>query len=279
MAGGDTAHTSLDKQERLLSQTEREESLLAMNTASTTRADSVSKDRKPHSKVGLKNFGSIVDQEGAVPPVASSEDLPSESESRGCKILYILMFAFIGLNDGMVIGYKSSLTGIFTEQGVPSEQRSLLSLITLVYAMRMFFAPLADKYFSKLIGKRRTYLLPCKVFSAFAYMLCSAYIEQWVREGRVLVITIYFLLVNTVMILENNALQGYRIDFFWRQNSGSAGASQTIGLYVGLAIGLQLFTCLNSDYITRTYLNLGGAVLSHKGFFRIIAGKIGRAHV
>lgn len=186
------------------------------------------------------------------------------------KYLYVLIFALVSLNDGIVLGYKGSLGAIFAVKKVPSEIRSLMSIITVTYVLRMFFAPIADKYFSAWMGKRKTYIVPCKLFAFAVYTVFSNFIEDWVARDRVPTIATYFFLVNTVMILENNALQGFRLDFFGRKDAGAAGAAHTLSNLLGMAIGLQVFTSLNSEYVCTTYLGLKDKVLSHTDMFRLI---------
>ena len=204
-------------------------------------------------------------------PVEADIDDDPERDHIPCRVLYILLFVLISLNDGMILGYKSSLTGIFTELKVPSQERSLITLISLTYIIRMFFAPLADKYFVPFIGKRRTYLIPCKIFAFVAYLVGSYFIDEWVEQKRVIMICAFLLFVNCIMVLENNALQGLRLDFFGRKFASSAGASFTIASICGVAIGMQVFTILNSSYAMNKFFNYNQAILTHRGFFMILS--------
>ena len=188
--------------------------------------------------------------------------------STACRCLYILIFTLIGLNDGLILGYKSSLVAIFTEKKVPSEERALMSLIAGTYMLRIFFAPLADRYFSEWIGKRRSYLIPCKLFGFGAYYLGSFYIEDLVQNGQVIIIAAFFLVVGTVMILDANSITGLRMDYFGRKGSSSASASQTISTMLGVTLGLQVFTSLNSRFVCQEYFKLPDSVLTHAGFLR-----------
>ena len=187
------------------------------------------------------------------------------------KLLYIMIFSLIGFNDGLVLGYKSSLVAIFTESKVPSEERSILTLISSTFMLRIFFAPLADKYFVDWIGKRRTYIIPCKIFAFLAYFGGSFFIEGWVSEGHVIAISVFFLLVGVVLILDVNSLSGLRVDFFGRKNSGAISASQTISGILGITIGFQVFTSLNSQYVCRSILGYPDRLLTSELFFQLIA--------
>ena len=187
------------------------------------------------------------------------------------KYCYIFLFVLLGTNEGAMLGYSGSLTAIFTERKVPSEQRAMLNLVNLTFMLRMFFAPLADKYYIHKLGKRRSYMIPCKIFAFSAYLISSMFIEDLVAKNEIIHIVAFMLLIGIVMILETNALQGLRMDYFGTEMAASAAAAQTISMLFGFILGLQLFTVLNSERICLEYLGLKSAVLSHLGFFRINA--------
>ena len=138
----------------------------------------------------------------------------------------------------MTLGYKASLGAIFAERNVPSEIRTVLNIIAVTYVLRIFLAPLADRYYNAWMGKRKTYLIPCKLFAFSVFSIFSLLIEDWVEGNRVITITAYFFVVNCVMIFESNALQGFRMDFFGRKNAGAASSAHTISNLIGFCIGL-----------------------------------------
>ena len=207
----------------------------------------------------------------------SSQDLEEPPKAAGGAApqprswLRMLVFVLISLNDGLVIGYSSSLSAIFAERKVPSEQRSFLSIVSVIFMLRLVFAPFSDSHFLPWIGKRRTYLLPTYAFAAAAYLAGSFRVEAWVHANQVRKLAGFLLAVGLVMILNSNATQGLRLDYFGPEGAGKAAATQGISFVSGFTVGLQLFTVLNSHKLCTEYLGLADAVLSHRSFFLLVS--------
>lgn len=187
------------------------------------------------------------------------------------KFLFIVVFVTIGLGEGMFLGYVSSLMASLTELKVPSEKRSLLAFLTVVYIFRMFLAPLADRYFSLGLGKRKSYIVPAKLLSALLYLIVSFFIEDWIEALNIVPIFFCLLGIGVTMILESNALGGLRMDFFGKQNASSASVTQHLGFLFGMMLALQVFTSLSSEYVCKDILGMKGPIWTHTGFFRIIS--------
>lgn len=183
----------------------------------------------------------------------------------------MLTFVFVGVSDGFLIGYKASLIFIFTERKVPSIERAILNAVLTMYVLRMFVAPITDKYFFPFLGKRKTYLIPCKLIMAFLYGAASLSIEGWVEDNNIMIISAFFFVLNVIMLFEYNALTGFRLDYFGQSNASSAASSNTIGIFLGLICGLQVFTALNSKKVCQKYFGREEILLSHQDFFIYVA--------
>ena len=186
--------------------------------------------------------------------------------------LYIVMMALINLNDGLMIGYNSALVSLFAEprMNVPSSERAVLYLFIVMTVVRMFVAPITDKYYSNKIGKRKTYLIPTKIINTVLFMGMSFFIDDLVEEKHVIKIALFFLVLACVMLFENNGAVGLRVDFFGKQRSNAAGAAASLSAIIGTTFGLQIFTSLNSPNICKKYLGLDDLLLDHKAFFIIV---------
>ena len=216
----------------------------------------------------ISQFVNAGAEEEAVAEVADPDD---DEPVLRWKYFYVFLFVFIGLTDGFLIGYNLALTAIFTENKVPSEKRAVLSVVVSSYILRMFVAPLTDKYYIPMIGKRKTYLLPCKLLIAGVYFGGSFFIESWVKAANVWMIALFFIILNCIMLLEGNAMVGFRLDKFGRKEAGAAASSATLGFVIGLSLGLQVFTALNSAYMCEKLFGSTKELLSHQGMLRIFS--------
>lgn len=187
------------------------------------------------------------------------------------RFLYIMMFVLMSLNDGLIVGYNSYLVADFTEREVPSKLRALLYVVTFVYFFRMFIGPVTDKFYLPYVGKRKTYLIPCKLIATVIYFSMSFKIDSLVENKEVVKIALFFFFLSWIMVFENNSMAGFRVDFFGKNESSAAGASATISLIGGITLGLQVFNALSSDQICKKYLGLSGKVMNHASLFRFIA--------
>jgi Acetyl-coenzyme A transporter 1 len=187
------------------------------------------------------------------------------------KYMYVMLFVFCSISDGFLFGYNGAISAIFLEKGVPSEKRSVLSAIVSMYVVRMFVASITDKYYIPWIGKRKTYILPGKLIIGLIYFLASFKIESWVKSENVWMIALMYLCIGAVQLLEANAMIGIRLDVFGRREAGSAASSATLGFFLGLSLGLQIFTALNSEYMCEKLFGSNKAILSHQGMLRIVA--------
>lgn len=186
-------------------------------------------------------------------------------------VWHVIMFIFISLNDGMLSGYMASLMAIFTERKVPSYRRFVLNVAMTPVVFRVIFSPIVDKYFSRRIGRRKTYLLPCKLIATLFYLIMSFHIQTLIDDNSVVLMGSLFLIPCLVQCFENSAVFGFRLEYFGKRHAGHIGAVNTISMTFGLAIGIQIFTALNSPKVCRTYLGLPDKILSHEQFLRMLA--------
>lgn len=204
--------------------------------------------------------------------VAHVQEENSEDEPElAWKYFYVFLFAFTSITEGFLIGYNISLSSIFTEQKVPSEKRALLNVILSAYILRMFVAPITDKYYMPGVGRRKTYLLPCKLILAAVYACASLYMDAWVQSSDVWSIAGVFLVISAVSLFEGNSMLGFRLDVFGNKEGGAAASSAALGFLFGITLGLQIFTGLNSAYICEKVFGAKEAIISHQGMLLLIA--------
>lgn len=243
------------------------------STSSRVMSESPTHLLEEKSLVGIGSSLNPMGDPFQEPQLTPSEEGHRSSESSSPlrhQTLYIFMFSLLGINETMVMGYSSSLVALFTEQKVSSEERTFLSLFTFTSVLTLFVGPIIDNYFLRKIGKRKTYLYPCKFLSAVSFFTMSFFINDLVDNKKVMPISYFFLALSFLMLFQSNAGMGLTVDFFGHKRSNAAGAASTLGALLGFAIGLQVFTSLNSKKICTEYLGLNGPLLEHKHFFWIL---------
>jgi len=197
------------------------------------------------------------------------EASPDKSTNRG--ILDLVLMVWLAIDEGLIIGYIGSLLAIFTEMKVPAVNRSVLNFTMAPMVLRVVFAPIVDRYYIPWLGRRKTYIIPCKLLSALFYLILSSSIDDLVLNKSVWTISLSFFCLCLLLCFENNAVIGLRREYFGRGHSGYIGASHNMAVMIGITIGMQMFTALNSRSICRNYLFLSDRLLTHRGYMYLIS--------
>lgn len=186
-------------------------------------------------------------------------------------LFLLFVFVMIGCTDGLLAGYMGSLLGIFTEKGVPSYIRGLLNISMTPLFLRALVSPFVDKHFSPRIGRRKSYLLPCKTFMTVYYFILSFWIDGLVQEDRVVLLTGLFLLPCILLCFENSANAGFRLEYIGEEWLGQIGAVTTLSNMLGISIGVQVFTSLHSARICSQYFGSSGRLITHGQYLVFMA--------
>ena len=143
----------------------------------------------------------------------------------------------------------------------------MLNFVLLPLFLRFLLGPTIDKYFLPWIGRRKSYLYPCKILAILIYLLLAYNIDNLLppKASSLVPLVLFFLCLATVFLFEIVALNAFKWDYLGRSNAGAIGAASTLSSAASFTIGLHVFTLLNSDKFCKKYLGTG-ALLSHKGF-------------
>jgi len=166
-----------------------------------------------------------------------------------------------------------ALMGIFREKKVHSSQIGILSILMYPFLLSFLCAPIVDKYFSESFGKRKSYLVPCKLIIFLGLFIFSFYADDLVQRQEIKTIAIVLFLIGLVQLFDYNALTGLRFELYGLENTAMASftlyagthSSSNPGIMLGTFFGYHLFVLLNSDYVCRDVLGVSSsALVSHR---------------
>lgn len=186
-------------------------------------------------------------------------------------ILDIFVFALVAMDDNIQMAYINSLLAIFTERHVDSRLRSFLSYAVIPVMFKVLTAPFTDKHFISWMGRRKTYIYPCKIFTSLFCLTVSFYIDDLVENNEVIKISLLMLIYSFILMPLINAMNSLRLEHFTRENSSYIGAVTTLNFIFGSFFGFWAFTLLNSDEWCQKHLHTEGAVISHRAFWLFLA--------
>ena len=102
----------------------------------------------------------------------------NREEKKNLLILYIL-YTIKGLQIGL---FASTFIIYLTEKGASFKDLSEMSIMTYPFAFKIFTAPILDIYFSRRMGKRKTYIVPIQYLMSITYIIMSFYIEDYIQN-------------------------------------------------------------------------------------------------
>lgn len=184
--------------------------------------------------------------------------------ARKVSLYTTLVIISVCMTEGFTLGYYDSLMDIFRTKGVDSSHLGQLSLMIYPFVFAFIGAPIVDKYYSVAVGKRKTYLIPCKLIIGSALIVFSLYVNQAVQENQIWKISSTMFFIGLVQIFDFNAVAGLRYEIYGVENTGMASFTFYTGIVLGMFFGYQLFIMLNSHYVCVDILGLSGSIVTHQ---------------
>lgn len=162
------------------------------------------------------------------------------------KIPYLVTAFFLGLNSG--INYASigaSLTLYLNDYHIDLALLGFLSLRQLPYSFKGLWSPVMDitplRVFKEGFGHRKSWLIPTQLLLVCCY-LTFAYFNN--PDKYLIMITLTAVIAAFLAATYDNALHGYRIELFEREEQSKGNSiialSFKIGFYISLTSALVL---------------------------------------
>lgn len=186
-----------------------------------------------------------------LPPPSSSPPLPMTPSEKRSIIILILLYFIQGIPIGL---FDSSIPLIFIENGVDYKALGLLSFVTYPFSLKLFFAPVEDAYFSRRVGKRKSYILPCQYLMAFVFLISASFIEDLVKNQLLTGITLLGVVSVGLASWQDIAVDGWVLTMFSETHVRWGAVCQNIGQLLGVVFGSSLFIQLNSVKFCNHYL-------------------------
>ncbi len=187
--------------------------------------------------------------------------------------LYTFLLIVLSTTQGYFMGYSNSLSTIFREEGMSSDRVAYTTIIIYPTFISFLGAPIVDRYYNTRLGKRKTYLVPCKIILIAAHVWLSFSIDQLVEAKEVEYISKVMFLIGLVQVFELNASAGLRFDLYGPEGAGKSMFIMMISLMLGMLVGFQGFILLNSDHFCKETLGFSrGKLLTERDLQLIFAG-------
>lgn len=204
---------------------------------------------------------------GLLGPDSHVEEAEPDKKSGLMGYVEALIYSMIAMDDSILYSYLTSLMTIFTEKEVDSKIRNILSYCMVPVLLKVLVAPVVDRFFIQKLGRRRTYIYPCKILSLIFCFAISIKIDDMVENNEVLTIAIMLAIYSLFLMPLVNATNSLRLEHFGRKNASLIGAITAVQYLAGALAGFLLFTLLNSDSWCQKYLKTEKKVITHRDFW------------
>lgn len=129
--------------------------------------------------------------------------------------------------------YNVALPAILRHQGVDLRWIGMLSLLYIPWAFKFFWAPLIDRFYSKKLGKRKTWLL----FTQLALVLGVLALALTEFQYGLIVFVVVGLWISTFAATQDIAIDGYTVETFNEAQYRFGSMAQSIGVALGSMVG------------------------------------------
>ncbi|EME26430.1 MFS transporter, PAT family isoform 2 [Galdieria sulphuraria] len=180
-------------------------------------------------------------------------------------VLLTSLYFLQGLPMGLMFG---SIPFLMQERASYT-QIGIFTLATYPYSLKLLWSPLVDGYYSRRMGRRKTWIIPVQTLSGLSLVLCGKKIESWVENVQVTPLTVISFLLVLMVATQDIAVDGWALTMLSKTFIGYASTCQSLGVTCGFFSSFTGFLALSDEYFCDTYIRFfiggQGALLSLSG--------------
>lgn len=185
-------------------------------------------------------------------------------------ILLTSLYFLQGLPMGLMFG---SIPFLLQERASYT-QIGIFTLATYPYSLKLLWSPLVDGYYSRKIGRRKTWIIPVQTLSGLSLLLCGKRIETWVENVQVIPLTVLSFFLVLLVATQDIAVDGWALSMLSKTFIGYASTCQSLGVTCGFFSSFTGFLALSDEHFCNTYIRhfIGGqgALLSLSGMLILV---------
>ncbi|KAF8374361.1 hypothetical protein PRIPAC_80790 [Pristionchus pacificus] len=191
----------------------------------------------------------------------ADEDLKGDRAS-------IALLLFLYLLQGVPLGLIGAIPLVLQERGISLGQQAVFSLAYWPFSLKLLWAPLVDSIYWKVMGKRKSWLIPCQYLIGIFMLVLSYKVNAIMGDPKgehgpdVTFLMMIFLPLNFLAATQDIAVDGWALTILSRKNVGYASTCNAIGQTAGSFLGNVVFLALESAH----FANKFRAVPQERGF-------------
>jgi len=190
-------------------------------------------------------------QDAMIIPVSemSLKDL-SISDRRNFYFLTFLYFI-----QGVPVGLAFGSIPFILKERLSYSQIGIFSLATYPYSLKLLWSPIVDAIYSRSFGRRRSWIVPVQLFSAFVLFALSFRISHLMETASSSLVTLTIMFTTLVMgsATQDIAVDGWSLTLLSEPALPYASTAQTIGINTGYFTSFTVFLSLSSPEFANKY--------------------------
>ncbi len=149
--------------------------------------------------------------------------------SRKLAILWVLYFV-----QGLPFGFQATALPVYLRSaGMSLTGIGLATALSIPWMLKIFWAPLVDRYGSEAFGRRRSWIVPLQ-FALAASTALAAFVNP---EGRLNLLLLLVLIMNLCAATMDIAVDGLAVDLLGERELGMGNIAQVVGYKIGMLTG------------------------------------------
>ena len=161
---------------------------------------------------------------------------------------------FLYVSQGVAIGFVKVPLPILFKKHFNYIEIGIISYWTLPYIIKFLFAPFVDSLFIKMLGKRKSWIVPSQIISAVLLYLLSFNLESFIENKQIYFITLSLFIIILCWAIQDIAVDGWWVTIVKPENLAYTGSAQLIGLEIGSFISTTVFIALSSVEFCNKYI-------------------------
>lgn len=155
----------------------------------------------------------------------------------------ICLLFFLYFSQGLPFGFQATALPVYLRmQNISLAAIGLAGVLAAPWMFKALWAPLIDRYFSRKIGRRKSWIIPLQLLLIITIILTSAIAPE---TSLLLLLTGVFFM-NLFAATQDIAVDGLTIDILRTEDLGPGNAAQVVGYKTGMLISGGLLVWLSS---------------------------------
>ncbi|GMM37809.1 hypothetical protein DASC09_051340 [Saccharomycopsis crataegensis] len=166
--------------------------------------------------------------------------------------LLVLLYFLQGIPVGLAFG---SIPFLMKSSHLSYSQLGTFSLASYPYSLKLFWSPFVDSFYSKKIGRRRSWIIPVQSLTGLVFIILGFRIDTYFADlsKNLNTLTFCFFVLVLMASTQDIAVDSWALVILSPASKSYASTAQTVGLNTGYFLSFTVFLAFNSKEFMNKY--------------------------